>query len=150
MHRPRILTKLSGKKLYAYPVHSSCKYRKPCLLGYRQGLSSKHWFVNKTWSSNDITLQNGYQIVQWIGQIILANKKYETMEWLHTSTGIVSPGRTNIESPTRTSSTGTSIVIASEFKIGSEEGSPLEEVTINLDWGDNRDCHRTPDVISFK
>jgi hypothetical protein len=50
-----------------------------------------------------------------------------------TSTGIVSPGRTNIESPTRTSSTETSTVIASEFKMPSEETSSLEDVTINLD-----------------
>lgn len=80
-----------------------------------------------------LPFRNGCQMVQWIRQIILANKKNETMEWLHTSTGIVSPGRTSIESPTRTSSTGTSTVIASEFKTLSEEGSSLDEVTINLD-----------------
>jgi hypothetical protein len=41
-------------------------------------------------------------------------------------------------------------VIASEFKTLSEEGSSLDEVTINLDWGDNSDCHRTLDIISFQ
>jgi hypothetical protein len=53
--------------------------------------------------------------------------------YMLTSTGIVSPGRTNIESPTRTSSTGTSTVIASEFKLLSKEGSSLEGVMTNLD-----------------
>jgi hypothetical protein len=75
--RPRVM--LSGKKFYAYPVHSSWKYRKPGLLGYRQGLSSKHWFVNKTWSFNNITLQKWVSdgLIDW--SIILAIKKNETM-----------------------------------------------------------------------
>jgi hypothetical protein len=30
----------------------------------------------------------------------------------------------------------------------SEEGSSLEDVTINLDWGDKSDCHITLNIIS--
>nr|GMC47017.1 Uncharacterised protein [Ipomoea batatas]GMC51319.1 Uncharacterised protein [Ipomoea batatas] len=45
------------------------------------------------------------------------------------STGIVSPGKTNSESPTRISSVGTSIHIASELTTSLEESLPEGAIT---------------------
>lgn len=60
------------------------------------------------------------------------------MNILHTSTGMVSPGKTNTESPARTSSTGTSMLIASGLITLSDASSV--EATTNRDCGDNNDC----------
>ena len=62
-----------------------------------------------------------------------------TYSWL-TSTGIVSPGKTNTESPTRISSEGTSMQIASEQSTESAEESLSDEVITSLDWVDINDC----------
>lgn len=56
-----------------------------------------------------------------------------------TSTGIVSPGKTNIESPTRTSSVGTSTHIASALSALSVEGSLSEEAITKRDCEDTKD-----------
>lgn len=50
-----------------------------------------------------------------------------------TSTGMVSPGKTNTESPTRRSSVGTSMHIASEQSTLSLEESLSEDAITSLD-----------------
>lgn len=58
-----------------------------------------------------------------------------------TSTGMISPGKTKTESPTRISSVGTSTHIASEQSTLLAEEDPLsEEVITSLDWVDISDC----------
>jgi hypothetical protein len=51
---------------------------------------------------------------------------------------MVSPGKTNTESPARTSSTGISMLIASGLITLSDASSV--EATTNRDCGDNNDC----------
>ena len=57
-----------------------------------------------------------------------------------TSTGIVSPGKTNTESPTRISSVGTSTQIESEQSTFLVQDSLSEEVITSLDRVDISDC----------
>lgn len=60
-----------------------------------------------------------------------------------TSTGIVSPGKTKIESPTRISSVGTSMHIASEQRTLSDKTSLPEGAITSLDLVDISDCSTT-------
>lgn len=58
---------------------------------------------------------------------------------MRTSTGMVSPGKTNTESPTRISSVGTSTQIESEQSTFLVEDSLSEEVITSLDRVDISD-----------
>lgn len=55
---------------------------------------------------------------------------------------MVSPGKTNTESPTRISSVGTSTQIASEQSTLSAEEPLSDEVITSLDWVDTSDCNK--------
>lgn len=60
-----------------------------------------------------------------------------------TSTGMISPGKTITESPTRISSVGTSIEIASDESTLLAEDSLSEEVITSLDRVDISDCQES-------
>lgn len=61
-----------------------------------------------------------------------SQETYEQFEML-TSTGMVSPGKTNTVSPTRTSSVGTSMQIASEQRTVSAAGLLSDAVITSRD-----------------
>lgn len=75
---------------------------------------------------------------------------FQTMEFkILTSTGMVSPGKTNMESPTRISSVGASIQIESEQSTSLDESS-LSELITSLDRVDISDCKNNHNEILAK
>lgn len=101
-------------------------------------IDNKSWYhakmVSKTW----FLTMTDYKLWNSITTLTL------------TSIGIVSPGKTNTESPTRMSSVGTSTHIASELSMLSLYESLSEGIITSRDCVDISDCKNTQKTRSNK
>lgn len=81
-----------------------------------------------------------------VSRYVIKAEQWKKLNFKHTSTGIVSPGKTKIVSPIRISSVGTSMLIASALKKLSDVGFSSGDEIINRDWEETNDCK---EVIKF-